>query len=92
MIPGRGWDLTLRQLAVVLLVHDGGAPRTCCALAERLAIPRPAMTRALHRLAALGLVRRATDPVCRRRVLVRPTTRGRAFVGALRRCLARDAC
>lgn len=93
LIPGHGRDLTLRQLAVLLLVCDGGTPRTCCALAEMLAIPRPAMTRALDRLTALDLVRRETDPACRRNVLVQPTAQGRAFVGALRDRLARlDAC
>lgn len=84
LTPGRDRDLTLRQLAVVLVVHDGEAPRSCCALAEMLAIPRPAMTRALNRLTAMGLVRREYNPACRRNVLVGPTPGGWAFLRGLR--------
>ncbi|GGG27860.1 hypothetical protein GCM10010964_14750 [Caldovatus sediminis] len=90
LVPGVGRDLTLRQLAVLLVVHDGEEPRTCCALADMLAIPRPAMTRALDRLTALDLVRRVSDPACRRNVLVSPTPGGWAFLGMLRDRLVGD--
>jgi DNA-binding MarR family transcriptional regulator len=88
LVPSTGRDLTLRQLAVLMVVHDGAAPRTACALADLLSIPRPAMTRALDRLSALNLTRRAADPACRRNILVHPTTRGRSFLGGLRQRLS----
>ncbi len=88
LAPEESRDLTLRQIAALLLIHDGGAPRTACALAAELGIPRPAMTRALDRLGALDLARREPDPACRRNVLVRATAHGEAFLASLRRRMA----
>jgi DNA-binding MarR family transcriptional regulator len=47
-------------------------------LAEASNVTRAAMTSRLDRLVASGLVTREVDPLDRRRVVVRPTTAGRA--------------
>ena len=56
-----------------------GAGLTQAAMAEALDISKPAISRALDRLAEFELVRRKTDPQDRRSVLVQRTPTGSAF-------------
>ena len=59
-------------------------------LAAKLSVSKPAITRALDRLSEFDLVRRKTDPLDRRSVLVQRTATGMAFMRELRTIL-RDA-
>jgi DNA-binding MarR family transcriptional regulator len=85
-----GPDLSARQLGVFLTCYlrDGG--HTVRGLAAELNVSKPAITRALDRLSEFDLVRRKTDPLDRRSVLVQRTATGMAFLRELRTIL-RDA-
>jgi len=85
-----GADLSARQLGVFLTcyLNDGG--HTVRGLAAELNVSKPAITRALDRLTEFDLVRRKTDPLDRRSVLVQRTATGMAFLRELRTIL-RDA-
>jgi DNA-binding MarR family transcriptional regulator len=85
-----GPDLSARQLGVFLTCYlrDGG--HTVRGLASELKVSKPAITRALDRLSEFDLVRRKTDPLDRRSVLVQRTATGMAFLRELRTIL-RDA-
>ncbi len=73
-------DLTQRQFAILLQVYLQPAPHTVRGLAARLAISKPAVTRALDRLSALDLVRRKSDEADRRSILVQRTVAGSVFL------------
>jgi len=73
-------DLTTRQLALLLHVGLTEGPHTVRGLAEALRFSKPAVTRALDRLTALGWLLRARDPRDRRSVLVTVTDGGRSFL------------
>ncbi len=75
-----GPDLSARQMAIVLTVYTSPPPHTVRALAEALAIAKPAVTRALDRLSILGFVRRARDQSDRRIVHVQRTVKGAVFL------------
>jgi len=77
-------DLTQRQLAVLLAIHVEAEPWTVRGLAAALNVHKPAITRAMDRLAELGFARRQFDPSDRRSVLLCRTLRGARFVGELR--------
>ena len=79
-----GTDLSARQLAILLIGYLENGPHTVRGLAERLDVAKPAVTRALDRLAQLDLARRAPDPRDRRSVLVTRTAAGAAYMAALR--------
>jgi DNA-binding MarR family transcriptional regulator len=73
-------DLSARQMAIVLTVYTSPPPHTVAALAQRLDIAKPAVTRALDRLSILGFVRRARDQADRRIVHVQRTVKGAVFL------------
>jgi DNA-binding MarR family transcriptional regulator len=75
-----GPDLSSRQLALVLTVYMTVGPHTVRGLAALLNVSKPAVTRALDRLAKLGFARRKIDEHDRRSVLVQRTTKGSAFL------------
>ncbi len=79
-----GIDLSSRQLGVFLIcyLNDGG--HTVRGLAAQLNVSKPAVTRALDRLAAFDLARRKLDPMDHRSVLVQRTAKGSAFLRDLR--------
>jgi DNA-binding MarR family transcriptional regulator len=85
-----GPDLSQRQLGIFLTCYLETAAQTVRGLAARLNVSKPAITRALDRLAEFDLVRRKTDPLDRRSVLVQRTATGMAFQRELRTIL-RDA-
>jgi DNA-binding MarR family transcriptional regulator len=58
--------------------------QTVRALAAKLNVSKPAITRALDRLSEFDLVRRKTDPLDRRSVLVQRTISGTIFLRDLR--------
>ena len=83
-----GPDLTARQLGVFLICYLEGEAQTVRGLAAKLKISKPAITRALDRLAEFDLVRRKKDPLDRRSVLVQRTVSGAAFLRDLKKILA----
>ena len=83
-----GPDLSARQLGVFLTCYLEGEAQTVRGLAARLNVSKPAITRALDRLSEFDLVRRKTDPLDRRSVLVQRTMAGAAFLRDLKRILA----
>jgi DNA-binding MarR family transcriptional regulator len=83
-----GPDLTARQLGVFLTSYLEDEAQTVRGLAAKLNVAKPAITRALDRLAEFDLVRRKRDPLDRRSVLVQRTTTGSAFLRDLRKILA----
>lgn len=85
-----GPDLSARQLGVFLTCYLESEAQTVRGLAAKLGVSKPAITRALDRLSEFDLVRRKTDPLDRRSVLVQRTATGMAFLRELRTIL-RDA-
>jgi len=74
--------------AATLADLERRGPRRITELAETQAVTQPAMTGLVGRLAAGGLVERATDPADRRGVLVSVTDDGRAVLATRRRARA----
>jgi len=85
-----GPDLSARQLGGFLTCYLETEAQTVRGLAAKLNVSKPAITRALDRLSEFDLVRRKTDPLDRRSVLVQRTATGMAFQRELRTVL-RDA-
>lgn len=75
-------DLTGRQMTVLLKVYLDDSHQTVRGLAAFAHVSKPAITRALDRLGDFDLIRRQTDPLDRRSVIVQRTNTGRAFVGS----------
>ncbi len=73
-------DLTMRQLAILLTIYLDPPPHTVRALAARLGVTKPVITRALDTMGAMKLVARARDELDRRNVLIRRTVEGALFV------------
>jgi DNA-binding MarR family transcriptional regulator len=67
-----GPDLSLRQMALLLITALEEGMHTVRGLAQRLDISKPAITRSLDRLQYLGLSKRKPDPRDGRSVLVVP--------------------
>ena len=70
---------TRSQKAVFLKVYLDEEGQTVRGLASYANISKPAITRALDRLAVFDLIRRRTDPNDRRSVIVQRTAQGRIF-------------
>jgi DNA-binding MarR family transcriptional regulator len=83
-----GPDLSARQLGVFLTCYREDEAQTVRGLAAKLAVSKPAITRALDRLSEFDLVRRKTDPLDRRSVLVQRTVAGNGFMRDLKTILA----
>jgi DNA-binding MarR family transcriptional regulator len=83
-----GPDLTARQLGVFLTCYLETEDQTVRGLAAKLAVAKPAISRALDRLSDFDLVRRKTDLQDRRCVLVRRTATGMVFMRQLRTILS----
>ena len=82
-----GPDLTARQLGVFMTCYLETEAQTVRGLAAELNVSKPAITRALDRLSEFDLVRRKTDPLDRRSVLVQRTATGMAFMREMRKVL-----
>jgi DNA-binding MarR family transcriptional regulator len=73
-------DLSARQMAIMLRVYLTDGPHTVRGLTADLVISKPAVTRALDRLADLEFIARAKDPLDRRSVLINRTEAGEQFL------------
>jgi DNA-binding MarR family transcriptional regulator len=91
LVRREGADLTARQFAVFLICYVEEGPHTVRGLAERTQLPKPAISRVLDRLGALGLSRRVADPRDKRSVLVACTAEGFAFLRLVRGILVEAA-
>ena len=87
LVRREGPDLSARQLGVFLTCYLEEEAQTVRGLAAKLNISKPAITRALDRLAEFDLVRRKTDPLDRRSVLVQRTAAGMAYLREIRTIL-----
>lgn len=74
------YDLSQRQLGVLLTVYMAPPPHTIRSLAEALNVSKPAICRAVDALSALDLVRRKKDEENRRNVLLQRTINGSVFL------------
>jgi DNA-binding MarR family transcriptional regulator len=87
MVRREGRDLTARQLGIFLTCYTDPKAQTVRGLAAQLHILKPTVTRALDRLEEFDLVRRKTDPLDRRSILVQRTAAGMRFLRELRQML-----
>ena len=83
-------ELSLRQLAILLLVYRTKELQSASALVDHLCIPKSSVTRALDHLQDLDLASRVTNDQDRRRVLVHQTARGAAMVERLGTAMANE--
>ncbi|MFO0110805.1 MAG: MarR family transcriptional regulator [Alphaproteobacteria bacterium] len=74
------YDLSQRQIGVLLSVYMSPPPHTVRSLSERLGISKPAICRALDTLSTLDLVRRKKDEEDRRNVFIQRTVNGSVFL------------
>ena len=70
-------DLSLRQMAVLILCVDARESQTVGAIARHLQIRQPPVSRAIDHLERAELVKRKTNPKDGRGIWVLPTPRGR---------------
>jgi DNA-binding MarR family transcriptional regulator len=82
-----GPDLSARQFGVFLTSYLEEEAQTVRGLAAKLDVSKPAITRAPDRLSEFDLVRRKTDPLDRRSVLVQRTMAGAGFLRDLKKIL-----
>ncbi|NKD55091.1 MULTISPECIES: MarR family winged helix-turn-helix transcriptional regulator [unclassified Haematospirillum] len=73
-------DLSARQMAMLLTVYLTPPPHTVRGLAAELNVSKPAITRAVDRLAEYGLLKRKMDDHDRRSVLILRTVKGSVFL------------
>jgi DNA-binding MarR family transcriptional regulator len=77
-------DFSARQLSVFLKVYlEPGTEHTVRGLAEALNVSKPAITRALDRLAEFDFTKREKDSKDRRSVIVRRTPKGSTYLTTL---------
>jgi DNA-binding MarR family transcriptional regulator len=83
-VSSNGPDLTARQLTVFLKVYlEPGTKHTVRGLAAELNVSKPAITRALDRLAEFDLTKREADANDRRSVTAGMTPTGSAYLRTL---------
>ncbi len=73
-------DLTMRQMAILFTIYLDPPPHTVRALAAKLDVTKPVITRALDTMGAMKLVSRHRDEQDRRNVLIRRTVEGALYV------------
>lgn len=78
-----GPDLSIRQLAILLSIYLDPPPHTVRALASKLGVTKPVITRALDSMGKLSLVARRRDDTDRRNVVIQRTVAGALFVERL---------
>jgi len=74
------FDLSQRQLAILLTIYMAPPPHTVRSLSEQLSISKPAVCRALDTLSLHDLVRRKKDEADRRIVYLNRTVNGSVFL------------
>lgn len=74
------FDLSQRQLGILLTIYMGEPPHTVRSLSDELKISKPAVCRALDTLSQHDLVRRKKDEQDRRNVYLQRTVNGSVFL------------
>lgn len=84
MVRSDSADLSMRQVAVLRCLATGDATQhTVRAMAAALNVSKPAVTRGVDRLSALGFASRKVDPADRRSVIVSMKPAGETWLRAL---------
>ena len=83
LVRGEEPDLSARQMTVLITVYLQPQPHTVRALAAKLGVAKPVITRALDTMGRQGLLTRKRDPADRRNVLVQRTVSGALFLDRL---------
>ncbi len=78
-----GYDLSNRQIAILLTIYLEIPPHTVRGLAQKLNVTKPVITRALDAMGEMDLVARRRDPADRRNVIVQRTVQGALFLEKL---------
>ena len=73
-------DLSVRQMTILLTIYLEPPPHTVRALAAKLGVSKPVITRALDAMGKLSLVTRKRDEKDLRNVLVQRTVHGSLFL------------
>ena len=84
-------DLSVRQIAILLIIYSEPPPHTVRGLAVRLRVTKPVITRALDSMGKLELVNRRRDEADRRNVVIQRTVKGALYVEMLGDLMARKA-
>lgn len=71
-----GPELTARQTALLLTIHLDSESHTVRSLSQKLGLQKPAISRALDSLSALGLIKRVRDENDHRSIFVEETELG----------------
>lgn len=85
------YDLSARQMAIILNVYVTQGPHTVKSLANGLNISKAAVSRALNSLSGMGLVRRKSDSDDRRSVHIQRTVNGSVFLSDYAEIIAQEA-
>ena len=91
LVAGKHRDLTARQLAVFLTCYLNEGPHTVRGLARGLDVSKPAITRALDRLAESEFTHRKPEPGDQRSIIVERTAKGTAFLRDLQAIMRKAA-
>ena len=83
LVRSREPDLSVRQISILITIYLEPQPHTVRALAAKLGVTKPVITRALDTMGRQGLVSRKRDPADRRNVLVQRTVSGALFLERL---------
>jgi DNA-binding MarR family transcriptional regulator len=83
LVRGREPDLSVRQITILITIYLEPQPHTVRALAAKLGVAKPVVTRALDTMGRQGLLARKRDPRDRRNVLVQRTVDGALFLERL---------
>jgi DNA-binding MarR family transcriptional regulator len=83
LVHSRDPDLSVRQISILVTIYLDPQPHTVRALAAKLRVTKPVITRALDTMGRHGLVSRKRDPADRRNVLVQRTVSGALFLERL---------
>jgi DNA-binding MarR family transcriptional regulator len=78
-----GFDLSNRQIAILLTVYLDLPPHTVRGLAQKLNVTKPVITRALDTMGELDLIARRRDPQDKRNVIVQRTVQGALYLEKL---------
>lgn len=76
-------DLSVRQITILLTIYLDPPPHTVRALAAKLGVSKPVITRALDAMGKLELVTRKRDVKDLRNVLIQRTVKGSLFLERL---------
>lgn len=81
MVKNKGeYDLSTRQMVILLDVYLSDTAFTVKSLSLGLNISKPAVTRALNKLGQIGLIKRKIDTKDKRIVFIQRTVKGSVFL------------